>query len=104
MRPTFKQRLMRPRDDVLTIFSTFIQFADDRFAAWVKVPRLLQSMQQQFERSGKSLASVSKGEPGDLSKGEPGESTVNFWVLYWLRLWQSEHPRAEAHLKKAEAT
>ncbi|MEO1619892.1 MAG: sigma-70 family RNA polymerase sigma factor [Cyanobacteria bacterium J06632_3] len=81
---------MRPRVNTVNIFSTFIQFADDRFSTWVRVPQLVRSMQRQLEQSGKALAA--------LEQGRQDEALANFWVLYWFRRWQAKHPRAEAHL------
>ncbi|NEZ55127.1 sigma-70 family RNA polymerase sigma factor [Adonisia turfae] len=70
---------MRPRTDILAIFSTFIQFEGDRFDAWVSEPRLARNMQQQ------------------LLQNRPLEHSEKDWVLYWYRL-REENPDATKHL------
>ncbi|MEM6252699.1 MAG: sigma-70 family RNA polymerase sigma factor [Cyanobacteria bacterium P01_D01_bin.156] len=68
---------MRPRNDILAVFSTFIKFAGDRFERWQAIPQLVRSMRQ-------------------LQNDLPERSEA-FWVLYWYRLLDN-HPRASAHL------
>ncbi len=69
---------MRSRTDILAIFSTFIQFTGDRFAAWVSDPRLARTMQQ-------------------LLQSNQAARSENFWALHWFRLRQ-QHPQAIGHL------
>ncbi len=62
---------MLPRQDIVTIFSTFIQFDYDRFSSWATDSRLRRSMRQ-------SLAKVSQ------------ENSENFWALYWHKIWLAQ--------------
>ncbi|WP_036478379.1 sigma-70 family RNA polymerase sigma factor [Myxosarcina sp. GI1] len=70
---------MLPRQDIVTIFSTFVQFDCDRFNSWATDPRLRRSMQQhhsQVERASE-----------------------NFWTIYWHKLWhQQPQSIAKQHL------
>ena len=59
---------MRPRQDTVEIFSTFIQFENDRFSNWASDPRLRRHMRQ------------------CLSKF-PQEVAENFWAIYWYKQW-----------------
>jgi RNA polymerase sigma factor (sigma-70 family) len=57
--------LMRPRKALIEIFSTFLQFEDDRAQKWVSDPRLNRNMARSLQ-------------------AEP-ESSETFWQVYW---WQ----------------
>ena len=63
---------MIPRQDIIQIFSTFIQFDFDRFSNWVSDPRLRRS--------------ISKC----LSEIAPQETSENFWGIYWHKRWQKQ--------------
>lgn len=63
---------MRPRQGIIQVFSTFLQFEADRFSAWATEPRLRRSMQV------------------NLARLPQMESKEEFWVLYWYKLWQKE--------------
>lgn len=66
---------MRPRQDTLETFSTFLQFEGDRATHWAIDARLRRSMQQCLQRTP--------------------QSSANFWALYWFKLWhESETPQA----------
>lgn len=67
---------MLPRQDTVTIFSTFIQFDYDRFNTWATDARLRRSMKQ-------SLNKVSI------------DGSEKFWALYWHQIWQ-EQPKSLA--------
>ncbi|VEP17856.1 RNA polymerase sigma factor, sigma-70 family [Hyella patelloides LEGE 07179] len=71
---------MRPRQDIVEIFSTFIQFDLDRFSNWASDPRLRRSMNQCLKES-------------------PQEIAENFWGIYWHKKW-SKNPKglAREHL------
>lgn len=60
---------MRPRNGILEIFSTFLQFEADRPSQWATDTKLRRSMQRCLEQSKKT------------------EMSVNFWALYWYKLW-----------------
>ena len=62
---------MRSRQDTIEIFSSFLQFHDDRSNDWATDTRLLRSMKQ-------SLAEVS------------ADTSRNFWALYWHQVWQQQ--------------
>jgi RNA polymerase sigma factor (sigma-70 family) len=72
---------MRPRQGIIEVFSTFLQFDADRFSAWATEPRLRRSMQVNSARTGQI------------------ESREEFWVLYWYKLWQTQPDSlAQSHL------
>ena len=71
---------MLPRQDIVKIFSTFVQFDCDRFNTWATDARLRRSMNQ-------CLTKIDR------------ESSEKFWGLYWHKIWQ-EKPKslAKEHL------
>lgn len=66
---------MRHRHSLTDIFSTFVQFADDRFSGWIADPKLQRSIQTQQKRIEESSAVTPMPE--------------SFWVLYWHRIWET---------------
>ncbi len=62
---------MRPRQSLVEIFSTFLQFDADRFSGWVTDPKLRRSMEI------------------NLAKVQQSETSESFWVLYWYKIWLS---------------
>ena len=62
---------MLPRQNIVEIFSTFIQFDYDRFGGWAKDARLRRSMRQCLDKVAK-------------------ENSSNFWALYWHQIWQKQ--------------
>jgi len=72
---------MRPRHNLVEIFSTFLQFDADRLSGWVTEPRLRRSMRRCLEQSSSA------------------STTDYFWALYWYKIWQAHSESlAEAHL------
>ncbi|MBW4618732.1 MAG: sigma-70 family RNA polymerase sigma factor [Cyanosarcina radialis HA8281-LM2] len=72
---------MRPRQTIIEIFSTFLQFESDRFSGWITDPKLRRSMQNRLN-----------------SQPQP-ETSENFWAIYWYKVWQSQpDSAARAHL------
>jgi RNA polymerase sigma factor (sigma-70 family) len=71
---------MRSRQDLVEIFSTFIDFQADCFSSWKIDSRLRESMQNRLK---------------NLSLLSPKEE--KFWVLYWHKIWQ-EQPQSLAIL------
>jgi RNA polymerase sigma factor (sigma-70 family) len=63
---------MHPRHSILDLFSTFLQLEADRFSGWVKDAKLRRSMQSCLNHSSQT------------------ESSENFWVLYWYKIWQTQ--------------
>ena len=72
---------MLPRQEIVEIFSTFVQFDSERFSRWSTDSHLRQSMRC------------------CLSKEFPKKTSDNFWALYWYKTWQT-HPTslARGHL------
>ncbi|MBD2497918.1 sigma-70 family RNA polymerase sigma factor [Nostoc sp. FACHB-280] len=69
---------MYSRQDIIQIFSTFVQFNGDTFDRWVADPKLRRSMQN-------CVANL-------------GEESESFWIIYWHRIWQLQtNPIAVAH-------
>ena len=72
---------MRPRQSIIDIFSTFLQFEADCFSGWVIDPKLRRSMQNGLEQLPEA------------------QSSENFWALYWHKRWKAQPaPLSEAHL------
>ena len=72
---------MRPRQGITEVFSTFLQFNADRFSGWATEPKLRRSM----------LSS--------LARQPQPETSEEFWVLYWYKLWLLQPASiAETHL------
>ncbi|MBV8887319.1 MAG: sigma-70 family RNA polymerase sigma factor [Chroococcidiopsidaceae cyanobacterium CP_BM_RX_35] len=72
---------MRPRQAVIEVFSTFLQFDADRVGGWATDPKLRRSM----------LSCQAQLPQPETSK--------DFWVFYWYKLWQTQPDSlAEAHL------
>lgn len=62
---------MQPRQGIITIFSSFLQFEADQFQSWAIDPKLRRSMENA------------------LLQGKQNESE-NFWVVYWHKIWQTQ--------------
>ncbi|ELS04889.1 RNA polymerase sigma factor, sigma-70 family [Xenococcus sp. PCC 7305] len=63
---------MRARQNIVEIFSSFIQFDFDRFSNWVSDPRLLRSMNR------------------CLAIEDQASHSENFWAIYWHKKWCKE--------------
>ncbi len=63
---------MRPRLEIIEIFSTFAQLERDRFSKWLTDIRLRRSMQNRLESTTEKTF------------------TENFWVMYWYKIWQTK--------------
>ncbi|YAF94581.1 MAG: sigma-70 family RNA polymerase sigma factor [Nodularia sp. CChRGM 3473] len=72
---------MQPRQSIIEIFSTFVQFDGDRFSRWAMESRLRRSIQSCLNQT-------------------PKESSEYFWVLYWYKFWQVSETKllAKQHL------
>jgi RNA polymerase sigma factor (sigma-70 family) len=69
---------MYSRQDIIEIFSTFVQFNGDSFSRWVTDTKLRRSMNN-------CIANL-------------GEESETFWIIYWHRIWQLQtNPIAVAH-------
>lgn len=74
---------MRHRQNFIELFSTFVQFADDRFSGWLTDPRLERSMKACWQQAIATVEEVSEF----------------FWALYWHEQWRSDsNPLASRHL------
>jgi RNA polymerase sigma factor (sigma-70 family) len=80
---------IRPRQEIIELFSTFLQFEADHFSGWATDYRLRRNMQRRLE---------------DYSRRKPvliatGQSLEQFWALYWHHCWQAQvNTLAEGHL------
>ncbi len=72
---------MQPRQNIIEIFSTFVQFDGDRFSHW--------AIESSLHRSIKSCLCHT-----------PKETSEIFWALYWYKLWQVSETKllAKQHL------
>lgn len=62
---------MRPRQDLIDLFSAFVQFEGDRFRSWVQDARLRRSMQRSISTSASSSHSAPE----------------SYWAMYWHQHW-----------------
>jgi RNA polymerase sigma factor (sigma-70 family) len=72
---------MSPRQEIIKLFSTFLQFDDHQFSQWASDIRLRRNMQRCVEASS------------NQSSHSSAQSLEQFWTLYWHRCWtdQSSH-------------
>ena len=72
---------MQPRPTIIEIFSTFLQFQEDRFSHWATESRLRRSIQRCLQQTTKN-------------------TTENFWVIYWYKSWEVAETKflAQQHL------
>ncbi|MGI0487229.1 sigma-70 family RNA polymerase sigma factor [Pantanalinema rosaneae CENA516] len=86
---------MRPRQSLVEIFSTFLQFEADSVQHWATDTKLRRSMQN-CVRQG-----VLVGEPGIVEppgdEGTSSRAAENFWSLYWHQQWRN-HAKPSPHL------
>ncbi|MEH1846222.1 MAG: sigma-70 family RNA polymerase sigma factor [Nostoc sp.] len=62
---------MQPRQGIVEIFSTFVQFNVNQFSGWATDAKLRRSMKVCLD-------------------GTSTEKSDTFWALYWYRVWQTE--------------
>ena len=77
---------MQPRQGIIEIFSTFVQFDVDQFSGWATDAKLRRSMKVCLEESST-------------------EKSDTFWALYWYRVWQTQSsavalPHLSAYLQE----
>ncbi|MBH8564841.1 sigma-70 family RNA polymerase sigma factor [Nostoc sp. CENA67] len=72
---------MQPRQSIIEIFSTFVQFDADRFSGWAIESKLRRSMQSCLNHT-------------------PKETSEYFWALYWYKFLQNSETKllAKQHL------
>ncbi|MEH2416309.1 MAG: sigma-70 family RNA polymerase sigma factor [Nostoc sp.] len=71
---------MQPRQGIVEIFSTFVQFEADQFSGWATDAKLRRSMKVCLEESSTQRSDT-------------------FWALYWYEVWQTQSSAvAIAHL------
>jgi RNA polymerase sigma factor (sigma-70 family) len=68
---------MQPRQSIIEMFSTFVQFDADRFSRWATESRLRRSIQSCLNHT-------------------PKETSEGFWTLYWYKFWQLPETKALA--------
>lgn len=74
---------MRPRQELVELFSAFLQFEGDRAHRWMVDPRLRRSMQRCLS-----------DRPDYGSNPAP---TEGFWALYWHQVWQNQTQAIARH-------
>ncbi|MBG1259747.1 sigma-70 family RNA polymerase sigma factor [Nostoc commune] len=62
---------MQPRQGIVEIFTTFVQFEADQFSGWATDAKLRRSMKLCLQ-------------------GSSTEKSDTFWALYWYGVWQNE--------------
>lgn len=75
---------MRPRQTLVEIFSTFVQFEAEQFSRWMTDGHLRRSIQN------------------CLAQGTP-ERSESFWGLYWYKAWQSQSSSENQQNRKAQS-
>jgi RNA polymerase sigma factor (sigma-70 family) len=70
---------MKARQEIIEIFSTFAQFADDRFSHWSIDPRLHRNVRHELNQY----------EPSPIETSF-SKATEGFWALHWYQRWQSQ--------------
>jgi RNA polymerase sigma factor (sigma-70 family) len=89
---------MIDRQTIPDLFSTFLQFTDDRFSHWVTDGRLRRNVRRCL-----SEVAASDSPSENISKASR-ETSESFWVLYWHNRWQQvvdpleNAPLATGHL------
>ncbi len=79
---------MHPRNSIVKIFSTFLQFDADSFSGWATDARLRRSIQNCIDKNSQ----IANGSD-ELAEQE------NFWAHYWYKIWQEDSARlAKSHL------
>lgn len=73
--------MMRLRQNIVTIFSSFVQFEADQFSYWSSDSRLRRSMENRLAEQ----SSVNRSE--------------SFWGLYWYKVWQSSSQSQQNYQK-----
>lgn len=82
---------MRPRQTLLELFSTFLQFEGDRVSGWMTDARLRRSMMRVLSSAAidPSLATPSDS-PLPADKEPTSKQSEQFWVIYWFKGWQTQ--------------
>ena len=62
---------MQPRQGIVEIFSTFVQFDANQFTAWITDPKLRRSIKNCLKQSS-------------------NQESDSFWALYWYKVWQTQ--------------
>ena len=79
---------MHPRNSIVKIFSTFLQFDADSFSGWATDARLRRSIQNCIDNNSQIT-----NRNDELAEQE------NFWALYWYKIWLKKSARlAQSHL------
>lgn len=79
---------MRPRQSLIEIFSTFLQFEADHVQHWATDAKLRRSMQSCL-RQGVAVGSFGAAEPQTM-EGKSLKEAENFWSLYWHQQWRHQ--------------
>jgi RNA polymerase sigma factor (sigma-70 family) len=76
---------MYPRHTITEIFSTFIEFSDDRFSGWATDARLHRNIK----------ACLTKASLNDSNDNQADE---DLWAVYWHKQAQTEQHLAKGHM------
>lgn len=79
---------MRPRQSLVEIFSTFLQFEADHVQHWATDAKLRRSMQNCL-RQGVTVGASGSAEPPGLEEKSLKEAE-KFWSLYWHQQWRHQ--------------
>jgi len=80
---------IHPRQEIIELFSTFLQFEADHLSRWATDLSLRRSMQRRLEAHSKL----------DPALTSANRSLEQFWALYWHHCWQTQaNALAEGHL------
>ena len=78
---------MHPRNSVIKIFSTFLQFDADSFSGWATDARLHRSMRNCINQNSHA------------DRVDKIAEQEEFWAMYWYRMWQGQSASlARSHL------
>jgi RNA polymerase sigma factor (sigma-70 family) len=80
---------MHTRQEIIELFSTFLQFETDGLSHWVTDLRLRRNMHRCVEDYVQRVSMATRDR----------RSLEQFWALHWHHCWQAKtHPLAEGHL------
>lgn len=80
--PRSSASFMRSRQNLVEIFSTFVQFESDSFGGWMTDARLRRSMQHCLKQT-------------------IPDNSEKFWAIYWHKIWQTQSSDLASDLAKA---
>lgn len=88
---------MRPRQSLIELFSTFLEFDFDRFQGWSADLRLRRNMERCLTQSVDQAT----------DQATLAESIDGYWALYWHKVWLTNAPQSgsvKGHLARGHLT